>query len=187
MLNNSISEELPKIQENIRKGFQDTQKTVNRWISDFKRKIDGEDEDDDIPAKTGTPERQNFGASTSQQIYGIRKNAERSRQSGDRERYDSDPHVLGDDFTQLELRDDEGTFGLTRLSLRVYMRMLTPRFRNRSPATSPALQPPPRQPRSLQTHPNRSSSTPTVRPRRRSRQRSLPSADAHEPATIAIR
>ncbi|KAI9682563.1 MAG: ubiquitin-binding protein cue5 [Bathelium mastoideum] len=102
-----FDEELPKIQENIRKGFQDTQKTVNRWISDFKRKIDGSDEDE-VPAKTGIPERQNFGASTSQQLYGIRKNAERARGSGDRERYDSDPHVLSDDFTQLELRDDEG-------------------------------------------------------------------------------
>ncbi|KAI9686463.1 MAG: ubiquitin-binding protein cue5 [Bogoriella megaspora] len=102
-----FDEELPKIQENIRKGFQDTQRTVNRWISDFKKRIDGEEEDDDIPARTGTQERQNFGSSTSDQLYGIQKNAGRARRSGDRERYDADPHVLGDDFTQLELRDDE--------------------------------------------------------------------------------
>lgn len=30
------------------------------------------------------------------------------RRSGDRERYDADPQVLGDDFSALELRDSEG-------------------------------------------------------------------------------
>ncbi|KAL9062196.1 MAG: hypothetical protein Q9157_009139, partial [Trypethelium eluteriae] len=115
-----FDEELPKIQENIRKGFQDTQRTVNRWISDFKRRMDGSD-DEDIPAKTGTLERPNYGSSSSQPPYGTRRDSQRARPSGDRERYDSDPHVLDDDFTQLELRDDEGkpsvsSFPLSRLT-----------------------------------------------------------------------
>ncbi|KAK3078040.1 hypothetical protein LTS18_008591, partial [Coniosporium uncinatum] len=75
-------------------------------------KIEGE-EDDDIPPPQpprGGYQRQNFGPSQSEQLYGIRKSSEARRSvERDRERYDSDPRVLGDDFTQLELRDDEGT------------------------------------------------------------------------------
>ena len=77
--------------------------------------MDG-NEDDDVPAKTGDPEHQNFGSSASRPRYGFRKNSDRSRPSGDRERYDSDPHVLGDDFTQLELRDEEGTQPISLVS-----------------------------------------------------------------------
>lgn len=55
------------------------------------------------------PRRQNFGSSQSEQMYGIRRSAEMgSRKSTDKERYDADPHVLDDDFTALELRDEEG-------------------------------------------------------------------------------
>lgn len=53
--------------------------------------------------------RQNFGSSQTEQLYGIRKSSEMRRKSTDKERYDSDPHVLDDDFTTLELRDDEST------------------------------------------------------------------------------
>jgi len=42
-------------------------------------------------------------------MYGIRKSAE-ARRSADRERYDNDNRVLGDNFEALELRDDEGTY-----------------------------------------------------------------------------
>lgn len=54
------------------------------------------------------PRRQNFGASQSEQMYGIRKSSEMGRKSTDKERYDNDPTVLDDDFTALELRDEEG-------------------------------------------------------------------------------
>lgn len=50
-------------------------------------------------------QRQNYG---SDEVYGIRRSSDMRRKSADRERYDSDPRVLGDDFTALELRDDEG-------------------------------------------------------------------------------
>lgn len=37
-----------------------------------------------------------------------RRSGDMGRRSGDRERYDADPQVLGDDFSALELRDSEG-------------------------------------------------------------------------------
>jgi hypothetical protein len=39
------------------------------------------------------------------------------RRSGDRERYDADPQVLGDDFSALELRDSEGESFTSDMSL----------------------------------------------------------------------
>ncbi|KAH0024544.1 hypothetical protein KCU72_g12260, partial [Aureobasidium melanogenum] len=53
------------------------------------------------------PRRQNFGSSQSEQLYGIRRSADVSRKSTDKDRYDLDNRVLDDDFTALELRDDE--------------------------------------------------------------------------------
>lgn len=100
-------DDLPVIQENIKKGFLETQTKVNRWITDFKKKLDGEEEDEAQPGSSQVP-RQNFGPSQSDQLYGIRRSAE-GRHSADRERYDADPRVLGDDFSTLELRDNEGT------------------------------------------------------------------------------
>lgn len=104
-----IQDDLPVIRQSIQQGFKDTQKTVNKWINDFRKKIDGEDVDDDLHEDRPPvpPRRQNFGPSQSDQLYGIRRSADRSRRSGERDRYDSDPTVLGDDFTNLELHDNE--------------------------------------------------------------------------------
>src|SRR5690349_3897617 len=98
-------DDLPEIRKNLQKGFQETQKTVNKWILDFKKKIDGED-DDTEPIQQGQSsgygpgqhQRQNFGSSQEAQLRGIRRMGEQQgRRSGDRERYDADPQVLGDD------------------------------------------------------------------------------------------
>jgi hypothetical protein len=75
------------------------------------RKLDGEPEQYDqygnpVPSAS-SQRRQDFGPSQSDQQFGIRKSAEQ-RRSADRERYDMDNRVLGDDFEALELRDDEG-------------------------------------------------------------------------------
>lgn len=95
----------------MRKGFLETQTTVNKWISDFRKRIEG-DEDDPLngPPRIESPpgRRQNFGSSQTEQLHGIRKSSENRRKSTDKERYDSDPHVLDDDFATLELRDEEG-------------------------------------------------------------------------------
>ncbi|KAF1356689.1 hypothetical protein BDV97DRAFT_307005 [Delphinella strobiligena] len=107
-----FDDDLPVIRENVRKGFLETQKSVNKWITDFKKRIDG-DENDPYMGPTrqdSPPRRQNFGSSQSEQMYGIRRSAEMgSRKSTDKERYDADPHVLDDDFTALELRDEEAS------------------------------------------------------------------------------
>lgn len=102
-------DDLPVIQENIKKGFLETQTKVNKWITDFKKKLDGEEEDELQPGQAGSSQYrpQNSGPSQSDQLYGIRRSAE-GRRSNDRERYDADPRVLGDDFAALELRDNEG-------------------------------------------------------------------------------
>ena len=104
-----FDDDLPVIRENIRKGFTETQSKVNKWISDFRKRIDGEN-DDEGEQQPGKPaQRQDFGPSQSEQLYGIRKSAETNRRGYDRDRYDADPQVLSDDFSNLELRDEEGT------------------------------------------------------------------------------
>lgn len=95
---NHALDDLPVIRENLRKGFLDTQKTVNSWMTNLKKRIDGEESDEE-------PSRNQRETST----YGrSRRSGDMGRRSGDRERYDADPQVLGDDFSALELRDSEG-------------------------------------------------------------------------------
>ncbi|KAK2753444.1 ubiquitin-binding protein cue5 [Onygenales sp. PD_40] len=104
---NFFDDDLPVIRENIRKGFLETQTKVNEWVLNFKKKLEGDEEDEDEdrnyrprPAQ-GYP--QGYGEG---QTYRPRRSGE-GRRSGDRERYDADPQVLGDDFSALELRDHE--------------------------------------------------------------------------------
>ena len=116
-----FDDDLPEIRKNIEQGFKETQKTVNKWITNFTKKLDGEpDEYDDYgnavhpersrdrgDGRQSSQQRQNLGSSQSDQLYGIRKSAE-MRRSAEHNRYDADNRVLGDDFAQLELRDNEG-------------------------------------------------------------------------------
>lgn len=97
------TDDLPVIRDNIRKGFLETQSKVNSWVQNFKKRLDGEEEDDQ-PAPDDYI--QSHGET---QTYGrARRSGDFVRRSGDRERYDADPQVLGDDFSALELRDTEG-------------------------------------------------------------------------------
>ena len=77
---------------------------MNKWVNNLKKKIDGEDEDE-----YQKPPRQNYAQ---QQQYGNRRSNEFGRRSGDRERYDADPQVLGDDFGGLSMKDNEGKLAL---------------------------------------------------------------------------
>jgi len=108
-LANLVVDDLPIIRQNIQKGFQETQLKVNKWISDFRKRLDG-DEDDPPVGESGSTgyQRRNSGPLKSDQLYGVRKSTEGARRSADRDRYDSDPRELGDDFAQLELHDNEG-------------------------------------------------------------------------------
>jgi len=104
----SHADDLPVIRDNIRKGFLETQSKVNSWVQNFRKRLDG-DEDDDQPTSDGYP--QSPGETPT---YGrARRSGDSVRRSGDRERYDADPQVLGDDFSALELRDAEGLMLLT--------------------------------------------------------------------------
>lgn len=94
-----LDDDLPVIKENIRKGFLETQTTVNGWIKNLKKKIDGEDEDDDERIQQG-----HHPGSSGQQYRGRRSND--GRTSADYNRYDADPQVLSDDFAGIKLNND---------------------------------------------------------------------------------
>lgn len=73
----------------------------------FKKRLDGEEEDDYENRTSSDGYLQSYGET---QTYGRpRPSGDLGRRSGDRERYDADPQVLGDDFSALELRDAEGS------------------------------------------------------------------------------
>ncbi|EXJ80171.1 hypothetical protein A1O1_08313 [Capronia coronata CBS 617.96] len=108
-----IDDDLPEIRDNIRKGFVETQTTVNKWITAFKKKLDGEEDDD---ADLDSQSAQGYGAgagpgyypppqSQSQPMPGRRSTD--MRRSADMQRYDADMQPIGDDFSKLELRDHD--------------------------------------------------------------------------------
>lgn len=96
-----LDDDLPVIKENLRKGFVETQKTVNSWITNLKKRIDGDDLDD-IQASEAAQSRTGAPAN---QSYGSRRSGD-GRRSGDYNRYDADPQVLGDDFAGIQLNED---------------------------------------------------------------------------------
>ena len=100
----SVADDLPVIRDNIRKGFIETQSKVNSFINNLKKRIDGDEEEDfrRPPARTAT----GFSSGLGQQQYGGRRSGDIGRGSGDRDRYDADPQVLGDDFANLQMRDE---------------------------------------------------------------------------------
>lgn len=94
-----IDDDLPVIKENLRKGFLDTQKQVNTWFTNLKKKIDdsyNEEEDESQPSRHRHD----------------RPSGESSRRSADYERYDADPQVLSDDFAGMRLHPDGGMYSL---------------------------------------------------------------------------
>ncbi|KIW10178.1 hypothetical protein PV08_11139 [Exophiala spinifera] len=86
-----IDDDLPEIRDNIKKGFIETQTTVNKWLTAFKKKLDGEDEDEQSEQPPPMPPRRSRDM----------------RRSADLQRYDADMQPIGDDFSKLELRDGE--------------------------------------------------------------------------------
>ena len=138
------ADELPQIRDNIKKGFLETQSTVNKWVSNLKKKIDGEDEDDfqGRPAQGYAPQQQ----------YGGRRSNEFGRRSADRERYDADPEVLGDDFAGLQMRDHESKTGYGSVSFHCKLTKIAPQRRSSRPLANPDLfKPTPARPQSNQS------------------------------------
>ncbi|KAH7133321.1 hypothetical protein B0J13DRAFT_98219 [Dactylonectria estremocensis] len=93
-----LDHDLPIIQENLRKGFYETQTKVNGWITNLKKKIEENFDESDENAGAGAQrpgEREPF-----------RRPGESSRRSGDYDRYDADPEVLSDDFAGMKFSAD---------------------------------------------------------------------------------
>ncbi|KJR86958.1 CUE domain containing protein [Sporothrix schenckii 1099-18] len=99
-----IDDDLPVIQENLRKGFAETQTKFNSWFTGIKKKINeewnsGENDDGEYhQGGAGSPSRGQ--SATSYARYGSRQP---QRRSGD---YDADPEVLSDDFAGIQLHGD---------------------------------------------------------------------------------
>lgn len=94
--NEFMTDDLPEIRENIKKGFFETQKTVNSWITNFKKSFNEEPEEE--PDRTALNTKQNRGQ---------RASGEYVRRSADYGRYDADPQVISDDFSKLDLKDGD--------------------------------------------------------------------------------
>ncbi|KAL6245248.1 ubiquitin-binding protein cue5 [Rhinocladiella similis] len=90
-----IDDDLPEIRDNIKKGFIETQTTVNKWLTAFKKKLDGEDDDATFAGQSEQPPP-----------MPPRRSGD-MRRSADLQRYDADMQPIGDDFSKLELRDGE--------------------------------------------------------------------------------
>lgn len=101
-----LDDELPLIKENLRKGFLETQTTVNGWIKTLKKRIDGEDDD----AEEDRRQQQTYNRTGNQnQQYRSRRSND-GRRSGDYNRYDADPQVLSDDFAGMQMNNDGSKF-----------------------------------------------------------------------------
>ena len=133
-----FKDDLPVIRDNIRKGFLETQSKVNSFITNLKKRIDGDDEEE---AQSPPPRNnQSFGIGRTQQPSTARRSTEYGRRSADRERYDADHEVLGDDFTSLQLRDDSGITNESRSTFSAQkLTNLAPQRRSTRPLANPDL------------------------------------------------
>lgn len=107
-----VPDDLPVIKENLRKGFLETQSKVNSWVETFKKRLEGDDWDDERDREQASRQNYRQNQNGDGQTYRQRRSGE-GRHSVDRERYDADHQVLGDDFSSLELRDNEGILSTT--------------------------------------------------------------------------
>jgi len=117
-----LDDDFPVIKENLRKGFLETQAKVNKWVLDFKKKIDGEDEADDHPPAP-PPRSQTFGQFGAHNNFGRDPPSQQRQQQQNQggyqtaptrprystDNYDADPTLLTDDFRHLEVRDNTTT------------------------------------------------------------------------------
>lgn len=92
-----IDDDLPVIQEQLKKGFQETQTKVNSWFKDIKKKFDEQFDENE-----GSSSHQQGGRGP----FMGRGSGESSRRSRDYERYDADPELLSDDFAGMKFRSD---------------------------------------------------------------------------------
>lgn len=89
-----IDDDLPIIQEQLKKGFQETQVKVNSWFKDLKKKFD--EQFDEGEGSSQYPQGR----------YGGPSHGESARRREDYERYDADPELLSDDFAGMKFHND---------------------------------------------------------------------------------
>ncbi|KAG6360275.1 hypothetical protein INS49_011331 [Diaporthe citri] len=91
-----IDDDLPVIQEQLKKGFQETQTKVNTWFQGIKKKFDEQFDENEASS------HQQGGRGP----FAGRGSGESSRRSRDYERYDADPELLSDDFAGMKFHSD---------------------------------------------------------------------------------
>jgi hypothetical protein len=104
-----LDDDLPVIKENLRKGFIETQNRVNGWITNLKKRMDGDGED--VSPQQGY-------SSPGSDPYRSRRSGD-GRQSSDYNRYDADPELLSDDFAGIQMKSDDGKLPQGYVSCRV--------------------------------------------------------------------
>lgn len=97
-----IDDDLPVIQEQLKKGFQETQTKVNSWFKDIKKKFDEQFDENEASSE------QHGGRAP----FAGRGSGESSRRSRDYERYDADPELLSDDFAGMKFHSDGSKYRL---------------------------------------------------------------------------
>ncbi|TGZ83200.1 hypothetical protein EX30DRAFT_339408 [Ascodesmis nigricans] len=97
-----FDDDLPVIKDNIKKGFLETQSKVNSWLTEFKKKLDGESPEN-TPPTSQRPSSQ-YARAGSRRSYDTQ--GRRSMDNRHAAAYDADPAVLSDDFTHLAMKDN---------------------------------------------------------------------------------
>lgn len=100
-----IDDDLPVIQEQLKKGFQETQTKVNTWFKDIKKKFDEQFDENEAQSSS---QQQHGGRGP----FAGRGSGESSRRSRDYERYDADPELLSDDFAGMKFHSDGSKYKL---------------------------------------------------------------------------
>lgn len=108
-----IDDDLPVIQEQLKKGFQETQVKVNSWFKDLKKKFDEQFDEDGGPSSSA--QQQQHGS----QYGGGRPMRDASRRERDYERYDADPELLSDDFAGMKFHSDGSRFNKFTIYFRI--------------------------------------------------------------------
>lgn len=90
-----LDDDLPVIQEQLKKGFQETQVKVNSWFKDLKKKFDEQFDEGEVGSSSQQGSR-----------YGGAGVGGERRKSRDYERYDADPELLSDDFAGMKFHSD---------------------------------------------------------------------------------
>ncbi|KAK9462556.1 uncharacterized protein V1516DRAFT_670564 [Lipomyces oligophaga] len=104
-----FDDDLPVIKENLSRGLQETRNRVNDWVTSFKKKLDGEDEDYSGESDYYSRTQKSSSSSRTRQTVSGTSTTSSGRKThydyslGQRQAYDNDPQVLDGNFDNLNL------------------------------------------------------------------------------------